>query len=93
MIKDLLNLGRLLRSVAAVLPFILLCLRTSKINLPRKQRCDQYLCAFAALLYCIPTMIWADKIAVGVVTLLRRISTLLAMVPLWAICWPAWCRR
>ena len=81
MIKDLLNLGRLLRSVAAVLPFILLCLRTSKINLPRKQRCDQYLCAFAALLYCIPTMIWADKIAAGVVTLLRRISTLLAMVP------------
>ena len=81
MIKDLLNLGRLLRSIAAVLPFILLCLRTSKINLPRKERCDQYLCAFAALLYCIPAMIFADKIAVGMVTLMRRLSSLLAMVP------------
>lgn len=81
MIKDLLSFGRLLKSLAAVLPFILLCLRTSKINLPRKQRCDQYLCAFAALLYCIPAMIWTDKIAVGIVVLVRRISSLLTMVP------------
>lgn len=76
------NLLGVLTTAVWVLPFILISQRNRKINLPVTRRAWQLLIPFAALLYCVPTMLLADNIAVGLVNLVNLLEGLLRSVPL-----------
>lgn len=81
MIHDTLQAMRLLRVALCVLPFLLLCFRSRRLDLPWKYRSDQYLCVPLAVLYCIPAMLRVDSIAAGLVSLVHKFSLFFSFVP------------
>ncbi|MEG2699519.1 MAG: hypothetical protein RR951_11385, partial [Ruthenibacterium sp.] len=73
---------RWIKFMVLVLPFVLLCLRSKAINLPLKERGHQFLMPLIALVYCIPSIFFVDKIAAGINYFFGRIAAAIALVPL-----------
>lgn len=75
------NLLGVLETAGWVIPFVLLCLRNRKINLPQARRSGQLLLVPAAVLVCLPIMLMADSIAVWLVNVVGFLEGLLQVVP------------
>lgn len=75
------SLFELIRSCLLTVPFVLLCLHSSRINLKRSQRVRQYLMVFLAVAYCVPTLILVDRILNGLIVLIRWLAGLTGLIP------------
>ena len=66
----------LLKPLLAILPFLILCLRNRKVNMPSSDRSRQYPMAVIAILYSVVCMIYIDSITSWLFDLINNI-------PLW----------
>lgn len=78
---DLLNFAGVAAVAAATTPFVLMSLRSGAINLEREYRGHQFLMPILALIYCIPVMIFVNRIAESLVNAVNSISGLLYLIP------------
>lgn len=67
--------------IVATIPFVVMSLRSSKINLKREFRGHQFLLPFLAIIYCIPAMIFVDQIAITMIKLVNVLSRLSGFIP------------
>ena len=65
----------------ATLPFVGMAFRSSKINLQREYRGHQFLLPFLAVAYCIPTMLFVNRIALFIIKLLEFLISVTNLVP------------
>lgn len=72
----------LISVVISTIPFVLMSLKSIKINLDKKERCYQFLMPLIAVIYCIIGMVLVDKIAVGMTMLIEKLSRLISFIPL-----------
>lgn len=75
------TISEVLKVIAAATPFVLMSLRSGKINLEPRYRGHQFIMPIVAFLYCIPIMLFVDQIAIGLVRLVGTITRLTAMIP------------
>ena len=78
---NLLNVAAITRIVLSTIPFVLMTLRSSHINLDHKYRGHQFLMPVLALIYCIPAMLSANKIAESSVAGINLVNSILVFVP------------
>ena len=64
----------LAKYAAGILPAIVLCLATSKSNLPKSNRGRQFILPFIAVVYCIIAMTFVDKINSGLLRIIAFAS-------------------
>lgn len=67
--------------IASVIPFVLITLRSSRINLPRAERGHQFLMPILAIIYCIPTMLTVNHIADIMIRLTQFFANIVQFVP------------
>ena len=67
--------------IASVIPFVLITLRSSRINLPRAERGHQFLMPILAIIYCIPTMLTVNHIADMMIRLTQFFANIVQFVP------------
>ena len=71
----------MLKIVAASTPFILMTLRSSKINLPKAYRGHQFLLPIIAIVYCLIIIVSVNKIALGLIRLVDVVTSLVSFIP------------
>lgn len=70
-----------IKIILATIPFVVMSLYSSKINLKRELRGHQFLLPFFALFYCFPTMFLVDRIALFLIKLVRLFASIFNIVP------------
>lgn len=70
MIETILKIAKM---VVAILPFVLLCLASKKVNLPKPDRSKQFFMPVIALIYVIVAMILMNSINVWLINLINNI--------------------
>ncbi len=75
MIEKILSVVKI---IAAILPFVLLCLANAKTNLPKSERSRQYPMPIVTLLYSIVAMLLANKVNTWLIRLISNIPKWIA---------------
>lgn len=70
MIETILNIAKML---LAILPFILLCLLSKKVNLPKVDRSKQYFMPIFTVIYAVVTMFFVNRINTGLINFVESI--------------------
>ena len=70
-------------TIAAIMPFMALAIKSSSINLDRAQRGHQFIMPVLALLYCIPAIVIINRIAEGLIRLMEVLGRLVRLIPVW----------
>lgn len=78
---NLLNVAAFTRIILSTIPFVLMTLRSSHINLEHKYRGHQFLMPLIAAIYCIPLMFTANRIAERLVAGMRMLTSVMTFIP------------
>ena len=71
----------IIKIIVTTIPFVVMSLRSSQINLKREFRGHQFLLPFLAIVYCIPTMIFVNQIALSFIKLVNVLSKISRFIP------------
>ena len=75
-------MAEVLKLIAATTPFVIMSLRSGKINLERKYRGHQFIMPLLAVIYCIPVILFIDQIAIALIKLVGFLSRIVSFIPL-----------
>ena len=70
MIETILNIAKM---ILAILPFVILCFASKKVNLPKTDRSKQFLMPVIALIYVIVAMILMNSINEWLIKLINNL--------------------
>lgn len=76
------SVSNIITITISVIPFVLLAVRSKKINLNRRQRGHQFILPFLALIYCIPMMFLISQVTMTLIALLRTLGNLIGLIPI-----------
>lgn len=71
----------IIRVIIATIPFVIMSLASSKINLKRSYRGHQFILPIVAIVYCIPVMLMVDHICLAVMKAVGFLAGLASFIP------------